>query len=87
MAKYNKEIVKQITDLIKADSYTIAEICIMNGIDIDIFYDWKLKKPEFSEAIKKAEEYRKQFFVIEAKKSLIKKIQGYPLMIVVSILY
>lgn len=77
MAKYGKAIVKKITDLIKSDSYTIAEICQMVGITESTYHDWKAKKPEFSESIKKAQESRMQFFVAEAKKSLIKKIQGY----------
>jgi len=77
MAKFNNEIVERITDLIKSDTYTIAEICKMANIDEATYYRWKSEKKEFCESIKKAEEDRRQFFVIEAKKSLIKKIQGY----------
>lgn len=77
MAKYTKKIVDRITELLSSDTYTIAEVCKMVGINEDTFYTWKKSKPEFSEAIKKAEEVRMQFFVVEAKKSLLKKIQGY----------
>lgn len=34
-------------------------------------------KSDFSDSIKKAEDARMQFFVAEAQKSLLKKIQGY----------
>ncbi|MDV3603818.1 hypothetical protein CMU86_11685 [Elizabethkingia anophelis] len=77
MAKYSKKIVSEICDLIKADSYTIVEICQMVKISEDTYYTWKKQKPEFSESIKKAEEERRNFFIIEARKSLLKKIQGY----------
>ncbi len=77
MAKYNKRIVKNICSLIKKDSYTIAEICSQTGINIDTYYDWLKNKPEFSEAIKKAKGEYDEFIAAEAKKSLLKKIQGY----------
>ena len=40
-------------------------------------YNKKIEYSEFSESIKKAEAERTAFFVAEAKKSLLKKIQGY----------
>lgn len=77
MAKYSKMLVSRISELMSSDTYTIAEICEMVGISKDTFYQWKKNKPDFSDAIKKAEEERMNFFVAEAKKSLLKKIQGY----------
>lgn len=77
MAKYSKSIVRKIASLIKADSYTIAEICQRVGISESTYYEWQKTKPEFSENIKNAEEARMQVFVAEAKKSLLKMIQGY----------
>lgn len=77
MAKYNTKIVETICSLIRADSYTIAEVCRLSGISESTFHEWKASKPEFSECIKKAEAARMEFFVTEAKKSLLKKIQGY----------
>lgn len=74
---YSKKIVEDITRLIASDSYTIVEICKAVGIAETTFYDWKLKKPEFLKAVKKAEAARMAYFVVEAKKSLLKKIQGY----------
>ena len=64
--KYNKKIAEKICSLIATDTYTVAEVCRM----ITRF-------PEFSENIKKAEAERMAFFVAEAKKSLLRKIQGY----------
>lgn len=75
--KYNKKIVEKICELIKSDSYIIPEICRLVGISESIYHDWKSKKSEFSEAIKKAQDERNDFFASEAKKSLLKKIQGY----------
>jgi transposase-like protein len=77
MAKYSKKIVDSICKLIKSDSYTIAEVCSQVGINQDTYFVWKREKPEFSEAVKKAEDERRAFFALEAKKSLLKKIQGY----------
>ncbi len=77
MAKYSKKIVKQITDLIETDSYTIAEICRIVGINKDTFYDWLKKKSDFSDQIDKAKGEYDDFIVVEAKRSLVKKIQGY----------
>jgi len=55
MMKYDKDIVNRICTLIREDSYTIAEICQLVGINEDTFYEWKRKKPEFSDSIKKAQ--------------------------------
>lgn len=77
MAKYNKRIVKRIADLIRADSYTIHEICTLSGIHVDTYYDWKKNKPEFSEAIEKARAEHDEILVKEAKNSLRKLVQGY----------
>lgn len=77
MAKYSNKLVEKICGLIRADSYTIAEICRFVGIAESTFYEWQIAKPEFSECIKKAQDARTEFFVVEAKKSLLKKIQGY----------
>ena len=77
MAKYSKKIVEQICSLIATDSFTIAEICYQVGIAESTFHDWKSKKPEFSESLKKAENAFNELIVAEAKKSLMKQIRGY----------
>lgn len=75
--KYNKEIAEKIYSLIEADTYTVAEICRLVKIAPSTYFDWINRFTEFSDNIKKAEAARMAFFVAEAKKSLLKKIQGY----------
>lgn len=77
MAKYTKSKLEEICELIRTDSYTIAEICVNVGISERSFYDWKTKYAEFADAIKKAQEEFNMLLVVEAKKSLVKKIKGY----------
>ncbi len=75
--KYSKDIVNKICSLIREDSYTIAEICSIVGINKDTFYKWKETKSDFSDSIKKAQNDFDEMLVAEAKKSLIKMIKGY----------
>ena len=77
MAKYGKKIVERIIGLISSDTYTIAEVCHQCGITKSTFYQWINDYPDFSQALEQAKAERMQFFVAEAKKSLLKKIQGY----------
>lgn len=77
MAKYGKKAVEMIVGLVKSDTYTIAEICQQVGISQATFHRWQDEHEDFALAIEEARESRMQFFVIEAKKSLLKKIQGY----------
>lgn len=77
MPKYSAKKAKQICDLIKADSFTIAEICAKVGISESCYYNWQANIVEFGELIEKAKDDRMKFFAAEAKKSLLKKIQGY----------
>mgnify|MGYP000103453826 CR=1 FL=1 len=77
MAKYSKKVVERIVGLVKSDTYTIAEICQQVGISPATFHRWQEEHEDFAIAIEEARESRMQFFVQEAKKSLLKKIQGY----------
>lgn len=77
MAKYSAELTERICSLIRADSYTIAEICKIAGIAESTYYEWRDTKAEFSEAVKKAQKESKAFFATEAKKSLLKLVQGF----------
>lgn len=77
MPKYSKNIVNKIVDLVKSDTYTIAEICRIVGISRVSYHLWIGKYPDFAQAVEDAREERMQYFVQEAKKSLLKKIQGY----------
>jgi len=75
--KYTPALVKQICDLIRQDTYTIKEVCVIVGISQETYYDWYKSKPEFTESIQRAEVEQKHFFKAEAKKSLLKLVQGY----------
>lgn len=77
MARYNKKTVKAITDLIKADTYTIAEICLKVGISERCFYDWQANNAEFADSIAQARLDANQKFVRMARNSLVKKLEGY----------
>lgn len=77
MAKFSKKTVDKIVGLVKSDTYTIAEICRQVGITPKTYHQWVNDYPDFADAIEQTKEERMQFFVQEAKKSLLKKIQGY----------
>ncbi len=77
MAKFNKKTVDMIVGLVKSDTYTIAEICRQVGITPKTYHQWVNDYPDFADAIEQAKSERMQAMVIEAKKSLMKKIQGY----------
>ena len=77
MAKFSKKTTEKIVGLIKSDTYTIAEICRQVGIAPRTYHSWIEDNPEFAKAVEDAKAERMQMFVIEAKKSLLKKICGY----------
>lgn len=77
MAKFNKKTVDMIVGLVKSDTYIIAEICRQVGITPKTYHQWVNDYPDFADAIEQAKAERMQAMVIEAKKSLMKKIQGY----------
>ena len=77
MAKFSKKTVDMIVGLVKSDTYTIAEICRQVGITPKTYHQWVNDYPDFAYAIEQAKAERMQAMVIEAKKSLMKKIQGY----------
>lgn len=77
MAKYNKKMVAKIVGLLKSDTFTIAEICRQVGITPKTYHEWINEHEEFALAVDEAREERMQMMVIEAKKSLMKKIRGY----------
>ena len=77
MAKFSKKTVERIVGLIKSDTYTIAEICRQVGITPKTYHQWVNDYPDFADAIEQAKDERMQAMVIEAKKSMMKKIQGY----------
>ena len=76
-SKYIPEIIDKIIEMHETDSYTIEEICKNVGISKESYYKWKEKHIDFNDAIKKAQLKFNENIVIEAKKSLMKKIKGY----------
>lgn len=77
MPKYNKTIVKKICELIKKDSYTVAEICVNVGISERCYYTWQSDIAEFAVSIQKAKEEFIAKNLIECERSLVKIIKGY----------
>lgn len=77
MAKYSKKLVERICDLIREDSYTVDEICKIVGLSRSTFFEWKKNKPDFSDAIKAAEEELRSTLLAECERSLRKLINGY----------
>lgn len=77
MSKYNKEIVDRMCGMLSTDSFTITEVCKAVGISEETFHTWKREKAEFSDALKKARDRFDEYVLSEAKKSLVKLVQGY----------
>lgn len=77
MAKYGKRIVNEIVRLIKADTFTIAEICAKVGIVPSTYHKWVEDYPDFATKIEEAKAEMMESMVIEAKKSLRRKLTGY----------
>lgn len=77
MKKYNSRVANKIIDLIRADTYTVLEICQMVKISKTTLYRWQGEYADFAQAIEDAKEERMQIMVREAKKSLMKKLKGY----------
>ena len=77
MTKNKAETTEKIVEMLKSDTYTIAEVCKATGIVSNTYHNWKRDDEEFAKAIKDAKEECKDYLVVEAKKSLKKKIQGY----------
>lgn len=77
MAKYSKKLARKIFDLIKKDSYTIAEICAIVGISERCYYDWRSKIAEFADGLTRAREDFVDARLVDCEKSLVKLINGY----------
>lgn len=79
-SKYTPERVADICGHI-AEGKTYADACKLAGINVDTFCTWKNEKPEFLEAIKRAEAQYKEWYnrdlVASAKKSLKELILGW----------
>ena len=80
MKKYNKKVAERILAMIRADTYTITEVCNNVGISRQTFYNWQNDNLEFAQAVEDANNELLDKMNVEAKKSLMKKIQGYDVM-------
>lgn len=82
MAKYNKEIVKEMSDWVRENGLIdyggakLGDFCKRFGIDDMTYYSW-LKRSEYSEAIKKAKDEFKKNIETGIVKSLAKAAMGY----------
>ena len=77
MAKYSRSVVELICELISRDSFTVDEVCKQVKINRSTYHKWIREKPQFAQLIKKAKERFNENLVVEAKRSLMKKIRGY----------
>lgn len=79
-SKYTPERVEIITKAI-ADGKTYKDAFTLAGIGKDAFYEWINNKPEFADAIKKAEaeysEWYNSTIVQDAKRSLRELVLGF----------
>ena len=66
--KYSNKVLQKICDMIKSDSFTVAEICAKVRVSERSYYNWQKNDAQFAAAIKKAEEERMNYFAVEAKK-------------------
>lgn len=77
MPKYSKKILNKITDLVRSDSYTIAEICVKVGISESCYYNWQSTIVDFGEAVQKAKDEYVAKRLVDCSRSLDKLINGY----------
>lgn len=77
MAKYSKSLAIKLTDALAKGQHPIAEICKLYNIAESTWHRWQAEKSEFSELIKKAQEKQRVAISSLAKRSLVKKLEGY----------
>ena len=82
MAKYNKDLIKEMSDWIKENGLMdyggakLKDFCASFGISQETYFQW-MKKDEFSESIKKAKEDFKKNLETDIVFSLSKAAKGY----------
>lgn len=75
MAKYN-DIKDELLQYIR-DGSTFKEACQACGVSESQFYEWKSKKPDFSDGVKKAHKEGRAKIVPELERALYKRALGY----------
>lgn len=71
-----ESVINTFVEMIKADTYTVSEMCDKAGISQRSYYDWKKENALFAEILKKAEEDAIQLRLVECRNSLVKLING-----------
>lgn len=80
--KYSKEKIRECAEwvrehgLIDYGGATLKDFCAVMDIDDMTYYSWK-KRPEFSEAIKKAKDEFRSRLQVRLEKSLARAAEGY----------
>ena len=75
--KYNQKIVSDICRLLSSGEHTIKSICEFVDIHQCTYFEWLSTKPEFAEAIKKAEQKQERNMVNLARRMIYKRMAGY----------
>lgn len=75
--KYSKEIVERICELKALGDHKVVDICKQVGINPDTYYEWKKSHPDFSEALKEADNQRLEAFRDMARSGLAKLLNGH----------
>lgn len=73
--KYS-EYAPKIIDLIR-DGFNYKESFTKAGVSSSQFYEWKATVPEFAEAIKKAEDERRESMLYDMEASLFRRARGF----------
>ena len=71
-----ESVINTFVEMIKADTYTIGEMCIKAGVSERSYLNWRKENTEFAEIIKKAEDDAIQLRLVECRNSLSKLING-----------
>jgi hypothetical protein len=71
-----ESVINTFVEMIKADTYTIGEMCNKAGVSERSYLNWRKENSEFAEIIKKAEEEAIQLRLVECRNSLVKLING-----------
>lgn len=77
MGAMTKKVRDKICELYRSDTYTASEVCSIVGVSRPTYYKYINSHQEYADAIEIAKTERMEFFTVEAKKSLLKKIRGY----------
>lgn len=82
MAKYSEEMIKQCADWVRENGLMeyggamLKDFCAHLGIHMDTYYEW-MKKPDFSEAIKRAKREFKDSLETDIVRSLANAAKGH----------